>query len=348
MCLTDACVIFFYFNASININISISEEFVMNNKIVSPENIDIRAVVRERYGSIAEKAAEGTQVDCGCSPSQSQDSCCGPTDDTDSFNMVSKLYQDPDLAELPDEVTDISLGCGDPVTLAALKPGQTVLDLGSGGGIDCFLAAKKVGPTGKVIGVDMTAAMIEQARTNKDKLGAENVEFRLGEIEHLPVSDNSVDVIISNCVINLSPDKPQVFREAFRVLKPGGKLAVSDIVTDGPLPDVVKNNLSAWAGCIAGALDVRDYIGGIEAAGFTGVELNPTYWDREMIDAATEQLDPKLQQQIEAAKKDGKVVVVVNNVGNSEVIEIDDHMEFKDFDPQKAIFSAKITAWKPS
>ena len=320
----------------------------MDIKTVSPENIDIRSVVRERYGSIAEKTAEGAQVDCCSSPSQSQDSCCGPADDTESFSMVSKLYQDPDVAELPDEVTDISLGCGDPITLASLTPGQTVLDLGSGGGIDCFLAAKKVGPTGRVIGVDMTAAMIERARSNKHKLGAENVEFRLGEIEHLPVSDNSVDVIISNCVINLSPDKPQVFREAFRVLKPGGKLAVSDIVTDGPLPAVVKNNLSAWAGCIAGALDVRDYIGGIEAAGFTDVELTPTYWDQEMIDSATEQLDPELQQQIEAAKNDGKAVVVVNDVGNSEVIEIDDNVEFENFDPQKAIFSAKITACKPS
>ena len=320
----------------------------MSDRTISPEKIDIRSVVRERYGSIAEKAVEGVQADCGCGPAQSDDSCCGPAEDPETFSMVSKLYQDPDVAELPDEVTDISLGCGDPVTLASLTPGQTVLDLGSGGGIDCFLAAKKVGPTGKVIGVDMTAAMIERARSNKDKLGAENVEFRLGEIEHLPVADNSVDVIISNCVVNLSPDKPQVFREAFRVLKPGGKLAVSDIVTDGPLPDAVKNSLSAWAGCIAGALDVKDYIGGIEAAGFTDVELTPTYWEQEMIDAATEQLDPDLQQKVEAAKKDGRAVVVVNDVGNSEIIEVDDSMEFENFDPQKAIFSAKITAWKPA
>jgi len=319
----------------------------MTIQIDSSEDIDIHSVVRERYGSIAEKAAESEQADCGCSPSQSQSSCCGPAD-SDDLSMVSKLYEDPDVAELPDEVTDISLGCGDPVTLASLTPGQTVLDLGSGGGIDCFLAAKKVGPTGKVIGVDMTAAMIERARSNKEKLGADNVEFRLGEIEHLPVADDTVDVIISNCVVNLSPDKPQVFREAFRALKPGGKLAVSDIVTDGPLPDVVKNNLSAWAGCIAGALDVKDYIAGIEAAGFTDVELTPTYWEQEMIDAATDQLEPDLQEKIEAAKKDGKAVVVVNDVGNSEIIEVDDTMDFENFDPQKAIFSAKITAWKPA
>ncbi len=156
------------------------------------------------------------------------------------------------------------MGCGDPITLASLQPGQTVLDLGSGGGIDCFMAAKKVGERGHVIGVDMTAEMLEKARLNQVKMGFKNVDFRLGEIEHLPVADNTVDVIISNCVVNLSPDKPQVFREAYRVLKPGGKLALSDIVTDGPLPQVVKDSLSAWAGCVAGALDVKDYIATIE------------------------------------------------------------------------------------
>jgi arsenite methyltransferase len=319
----------------------------MTIQFVSPEDIDIRSVVRERYGSIAEKAAEGTStVDC-CGPSQGEGSCCGPADDRDTFSMVSKLYQDPDVAELPDEVTDISLGCGDPVTLASLKPGQTVLDLGSGGGIDCFLAAKKVGPTGKVIGVDMTAAMIERARANKAKLGAENVEFRLGEIEHLPVADNSADVIISNCVINLSPDKPQVFREAYRALKPGGKLAVSDIVTDGPLPDVVKNNLSAWAGCVAGALDVKEYISGIQNAGFENVELTPSYWDQDIIEAAVEQLDPEVAQKVEEAKQQGKAVLILNEGDGSKVIEVNPSDGFENFDPQKAIFSAKITARKP-
>ena len=317
----------------------------MSDQIISPGNIDIRSVVRERYGSIADKAAESGQADC-CSPSSSQSSCCGPAEEAD-LSTVSRLYEDPDVAELPGEVTDMSLGCGDPVTLAALTPGQTVLDLGSGGGIDCFLAAKKVGPTGKVIGVDMTASMIERARANKAKLGAENVEFRLGEIEHLPVSNNSVDVIISNCVINLSPDKPQVFREAFRVLKPGGKLAVSDIVTDGPLPDAVKNSLSAWAGCVAGALDVEDYMGGIKAAGFTNVELTPTYWEQDIIDTATEQLAPDLQARIENAKKEGKAVVVIADGDHGEIIEVDKSMGAETFDPQKAIFSAKITAYKP-
>ncbi len=275
---------------------------------------DILKAVRQRYGRIAETAQPNAQADCGCSPSGS--SCCAPQDET-QLSSVALLYEDPNAIQLPSEVTELSLGCGDPVTLASLKAGQTVLDLGSGGGIDCFLAAKKVGPSGKVIGVDMTPAMIERARASKDKLGAENVEFRLGEIEHLPVADNAVDVIISNCVINLSPDKPQVFREAFRTLRPGGRLAVSDIVTDGPLPAAIKNSLSAWAGCIAGALDVNEYIAAIQEAGFEDVEVKATYWDQEMIDAAIEQID----------------------IGGEEAL--------KQFDPQKAIFSAKITARKP-
>ncbi len=322
----------------------------MSNQVISESNIDIRSVVRERYGSIAEKAQAGAKTDC-CPPS-SQESCCGTPDETsgmhsNQLSMVSKLYEDPNVTELPPEVTDISLGCGDPVTLAALQPGQTVLDLGSGGGIDCFLAGKKVGPTGQVIGVDMTASMIEMARANKEKIGAENVDFRLGEIEHLPVSDGSVDVIISNCVINLSPDKPQVFREAYRVMKPGGKLAVSDIVTDGPLPLEIKSNLSAWAGCIAGALDVRDYIRAIEEAGFVNVEITPSYWDQEVINSAVQQLEPEMATKVEKAKSEGKVVLVVSEGGDGEIIEIDNTEHFKDFDPQKAIYSAKIIAYKP-
>jgi ubiquinone/menaquinone biosynthesis C-methylase UbiE len=239
------------------------------------------------------------------------------------------------------------LGCGDPVTLAALTAGQTVLDLGSGGGIDCFLAAKKVGPTGKVIGVEMTPSMLDRARANKAKLGAENVEFRLGEIEHLPVEDNRVDVIISNCVINLSPDKPQVFREAFRVLKPGGKLAVSDIVTDGDLPDAIKQSMSAWAGCVAGAMDVDDYIGAIEAAGFVDVEVEASYWGEEMINAAVDQLDPELKSRIAQAKEKGRSVIVLQEgPGSADLIEIDP-AETGNFDPNKAVFSARVTARKP-
>jgi len=288
---------------------------------------EIKAAVRDRYGKIADK----TQPGCGCSPSQS--SCCDPENDIQE-NLAVHLYQDTNVSELPSDVTDISLGCGDPVTLASLTEGQTVLDLGSGGGIDCFLAAKKVGQTGNVIGVDMTPAMIDRARTNKEKMGVKNVDFRLGEIEHLPVSDDTVDVIISNCVINLSPDKPGVFREAFRVLKPGGKLAVSDIVTEGDLPDIIMESLSAWAGCIAGAMDVNDYINGLQEAGFVDVEVKASYWDSEFFEAAVEQLEPELKARV----LDNK------NNGRKTLIDGDD----KDFDPQKSIFSAKITAWKPS
>jgi len=194
----------------------------------------------------------------------------------------------------------------------------------------------------------MTTAMIERARSNKEKLGAENVEFRLGEIEHLPAADNSIDVIISNCVINLSPDKLQVFREAFRVLKPGGKLAVSDIVTDGPLPAAIKNSLSAWAGCIGGALDVKDFIAGIEEAGFEDVQLKPVYWDQAMIDAAFQQLDPALREKVDSVKLEGKAVVVVGDGTEGEIIQIDRKAGFENFDPAKSIFSGKITAWKPA
>jgi SAM-dependent methyltransferase len=277
---------------------------------------DIRTFVRQRYGKLAAEFQPNQAASCCASSSERAVSCCSP-DTPIPLDQISVLYQAPDAAELPDEVTGLSLGCGDPITLAALQPGQTVLDLGSGGGIDCFLAAKRVGESGHVIGVDMTAEMIEKARLNRARLGAQNVEFRLGEIEHLPVADTTVDVIISNCVINLSPDKRQVFREAYRVLKPGGRLAVSDIVTDGPLPEEIKNSLSAWAGCVAGAMDVKDYIAGIEAAGFEEVELTPVYLDPSMVDEAVRQLD-----------LEGKITVSEGTI-------------------YKSVFSAKITARKP-
>jgi ubiquinone/menaquinone biosynthesis C-methylase UbiE len=187
--------------------------------------------------------------------------------------VAATLYQATDISDLPDSVTDISLGCGDPITLANLKPGETVLDLGSGGGIDCFLAAKAVGPTGRVIGVDMTDSMLALANQNKAKLGLTNVEFRQGEIENLPVESDSVDVIISNCVINLSPDKDAVFKEAFRVLKPGARFTVSDMVTEGEFPDQLKANVNAWAGCISGALDQSDYLAKLRRAGFSNVAV---------------------------------------------------------------------------
>jgi SAM-dependent methyltransferase len=273
---------------------------------------DIRTAVRERYGKIASQGATGC-----CEPAGGQGSSCCGADQAAVPAQVVRLYETPDAATLPPEVTDLSLGCGDPVTLASLRPGQTVLDLGAGGGIDCFLAAKQVGAAGHVIGVDMTPEMLEKARANKARLEATNVEFRLGEIEHLPVADATVDVVISNCVINLSPDKPQVFREALRVLRPGGRLAVSDIVTNGPLPDAIKRDLSAWAGCVAGAWEAKDYVAAIEAAGFVDVSLTPVYMDKALIEDAVAQL----------------------NLG--------DIVDANDVAVRQAVFSAKVTAQKP-
>jgi ubiquinone/menaquinone biosynthesis C-methylase UbiE len=204
------------------------------------------------------------------------------------------LYESSDVNELPLDVTGLSLGCGDPVTLASLHPGETALDLGSGGGIDCFLAAKRVGPDGHVIGVDMTPDMIDQARANAVKMELPNVEFRLGEIEHLPVADETADVVISNCVINLSPDKNQVFGEAYRVLKPGGRLAVSDIVTRVALPPEIKQNLGSWAACVAGAWVDKDYVAAIEAAGFVDVKIEAKELDPATIADGAQQLDMEI------------------------------------------------------
>ena len=184
-----------------------------------------------------------------------------------------RLYSAQALEDLPETVTDVSLGCGNPTAIAELRPGEVVLDLGSGGGIDCFLAARQVGPEGRVIGLDMTPEMITLARRNARKMGITNVEFRFGEMEEMPLGDESVDVIISNCVINLSPDKDRVFSEAYRVLRPGGRIAVSDIVTHGTLPDAVRSNMEAWAGCVAGALEEPVYLEKIRQAGFTDVTI---------------------------------------------------------------------------
>lgn len=310
----------------------------MNETIKLVSQDEIRVHVREHYAGIAEK----NQTGCGCSPADNAaSSCCGGEDSQDALNQLERLYEAEDVEELPSDVTDLSLGCGDPVTLASLMPGQTVLDLGSGGGIDCFLAAKRVGPDGRVIGVDMTPQMIDRARANKDKLGAHNVEFRLGEIEHLPVPDNSVDVVISNCVINLSPDKPQVFREAYRVLKPDGRLAVSDIVTDGPLPDIIKQNLSSWAGCVSGALDRADYISAIERAGFEEVKLTPVYWDKAVVDEAIDQLD------LRSEVKQGHRVMVYQEGDEAKVIDLGESEEGDQDWASKAVFSAKVVARKP-
>jgi arsenite methyltransferase len=253
---------------------------------------EIRGAVRQHYGQIA-RDFDQTAAGC-CGPSD----CCGAGEPNVTF--ADAIYETPDVAGLPFEVTGLSLGCGDPVTLATLRPDETVLDLGSGGGIDCFLAAKQVGPGGHVIGVDMTADMIEKARANARNMGAENVEFRLGEIEHLPVADASVDVVISNCVINLSPDKPQVFREAYRALRPGGRLAVSDIVTRVELPAEVKTDLGAWASCVAGAWVDKDYLAAVEAVGFVDVSIEEKTLDEAIIaDGAAQlglEIDPAAAQ----------------------------------------------------
>ncbi len=251
----------------------------------SQDGQTIKTQVRQHYGAIAEHYGGVTQAapieifdsrpqeaaGC-CAPTGG--SCCAPAADAEAVAMLAEaLYQPVDLADLPASVTDVSLGCGNPTAIAGLKPGETVLDLGSGGGIDCFIAAKKVGPTGRVIGVDMTDSMLALANQNKTKLGLTNVEFRKGEIENLPVQSNSVDVVISNCVINLSPDKDAVFREIFRVLKPGGRLSVSDIVTEGEFSPQLRANVNAWAGCITGALDQGVYLAKMGQAGLVDVEV---------------------------------------------------------------------------
>jgi len=214
------------------------------------EDNKIKETVRDIYGKVAEETSRGR--DCG-----NTRSCCGASAKQDTEYASELGYSADDCDNVPQDA-NMGLGCGNPTAIAALKPDEVVLDLGSGGGFDCFLAAKKVGPTGKVIGVDMTPSMISKSRLNAEKGKYANVEFRLGEIENLPVADNSVDVIISNCVINLSTNKPRVFAEMHRVLKPGGRLAISDMVASGPLPEKVKNDLALYAGCIAGALSVEE------------------------------------------------------------------------------------------
>ena len=281
-------------------------------------NTPIHEVVREHY---AERIRSAT-----LSQSKGNASCCEPLRHSsqsqdgasDCCSAESSLYPADLLATLPGGESAISYGCGDPITLASLQPGQTVLDLGSGAGLDCFFAAKKVGEKGHVIGVDMTPEMIERARFSAKRLNLINVEFRQGYLEDLPVDSNTVDVIISNCVINLSPDKSKVFGEAFRVLKPGGKLAVSDIVTDGPLPESIKQSLSAWAGCVAGAVEADDYIGMMKVVGFTDVTITPVFFDKETVDSA--------------------------------IADLGDSIELKTIsrnDVYKAVYSAKIMAYKP-
>jgi ubiquinone/menaquinone biosynthesis C-methylase UbiE len=230
-------------------------------------SIDVKQVVKERYGQAALRVVSGDAS-----------SCCGskaaPLGAVDP--ITANLYDDTDKSAIPEEAVLASLGCGNPTALAELKPGEVVLDLGSGGGIDVLLSARRVGHTGRAYGLDMTGEMLALAEENKRRSGLTNVEFLKGEIEHIPLPDNSVDVIISNCVINLSADKDQVLREAFRVLKPGGRFAVSDVVTRGEIPAGVKRSVELWVGCIAGALDEHEYLDKLANAGFENTSIEPT------------------------------------------------------------------------
>ncbi len=252
---------------------------------------DIRQAVRERYGQVARSGAissiAGPETSC-CGQSgpsaenASAASCCDGQEITSQQLSTLMGYSKEDIESAP-EGANMGLGCGNPVALASLKPGETVVDLGSGGGFDCFLAARQVGNTGKVIGVDMTSDMVSKARTNAEKIGTNTVEFRLGEIEHLPVADNTADIIMSNCVINLSPDKQKVYGDAFRVLKPGGRLAISDVVATAPLPDEIQQDLALLSACIGGAATIDDTEKMLETAGFQNIEIKPKAESRKLI-----------------------------------------------------------------
>ncbi len=247
---------------------------------------EIRKAVRARYGAVA----------------KGNSSCCGDTNPSPNVVALQLGYPEDILLQVPSDA-NLGLGCGNPVAIASLKPGETVLDLGSGAGFDCFLAAQQVGDSGFVIGVDMTPEMIGKARENARKTALANVEFRLGEIEHLPVADSTVDVIISNCVINLSPDKPQVFKEAYRVLKPGARLAISDIVRKAELPEAMRSDMSLYTSCAAGASSIDEVRNMLTAAGFIGVRISPNEASKAFIREWGENLERYIvSASIEAVK----------------------------------------------
>jgi len=239
---------------------------IQDHRRLAMADQDIKQIVKDKYGKAALRVASG-----------SGSSCCGSASSRGECDPItSKLYESGEVSDLPTEAVAASLGCGNPTALAELKAGETVLDLGSGGGIDVLLSARRVGPTGKAYGLDMTDEMLALARENQRKAGVANVEFLKGEIEAIPLPDNSVDVIISNCVINLSADKDRVFAEAFRVLRPGGRFAVSDVVVRGEVPDEIRRSVELWIGCVAGALEHDEYRARLAKAGFEGIDLEPT------------------------------------------------------------------------
>ena len=235
--------------------------------------LETKDFVKEKYGIAARRVLEGSGLPADCC---SQTRCCDGSAAASCDPITSGLYNEAQAGQIPDQALKASLGCGNPTALADLKPGDTVLDLGSGGGIDVLLSAKRVGPTGKAYGLDMTDEMLALARKNQRESGFENVEFLTGEIENIPLPDDSVDVVISNCVINLSGDKDRVLREAFRVLKPGGRFAVSDVVVRGDVPQEIRRSMELWVGCIAGALRDHDYVAKLAKSGFDSIDIEPT------------------------------------------------------------------------
>jgi SAM-dependent methyltransferase len=248
----------------------------MANQLTNRE--DVRELVRQRYGAAALTVLEGKGSSCCgiddtcCGSTKPDDGCCSNAEDP----ITSNLYSDLEASEIPEDALLASLGCGNPTALAQLNEGEVVLDLGSGGGIDVLLSARRIGPTGFAYGLDMTDEMLALAEKNKSEAGAENVKFLKGHIEEIPLPDNTVDVIISNCVINLSADKDQVLREAFRVLRPGGRFAVSDVVVEGELPSEVRKDMELYVGCVAGALETNEYLQKLAAAGFQNTSIEPT------------------------------------------------------------------------